>query len=163
MHKIGRGLDRFDIALLNLLQTDNLATAEALAGSVPLSPSAITRRIRRLREQGLIAQDVAVLAPGLVERRLRAVVQVQLQEHAEQGAIATLRRRLRDMPEVQVAFEVAGSFDLVAVVVARDMPAFNAFADRVFGSDPAVRRYETSFVKREIKNSRAIPLDDGDL
>lgn len=163
MQKIGKGLDRFDIALLNLIQADNLATAEALAASVPLSPSAITRRLRRLREQGLIAEEVAVLSQALIERRLRAVVHVQLQEHAEDGAIARLRTRLRDLPEIQLCFEMSGTMDLLALVVTRDMPAFNAFADRVFGSDPAIRRYETSFVKREIKNSRAVPLDERDL
>ena len=162
MRRIGRPLDRLDIALLNLLQQDNLATAEALAGLVPLSPSAITRRVRRLREEGLIASDVAVLAPAFVQRRLRAIVQIQLHEHAEQGAIATLRR-LRETSEVQACFEVAGTFDLVALVVARDMSAFNAFADGLFGSDPAIRRYETSFVKREVKDSRFVPLDDDDL
>ena len=163
MRRIGRALDRLDVALLNLLQNNNLATAEALAREVPLSPSAITRRVRRLREEGLIASDVAVLAPALVQRRLRAIVQIQLHEHAEQGAIATLRRRLRDVPEVQACFEVAGQVDLVALVIARDMADFNGFADRVFGSDPAVRRYETSFVKREIKDSRFVPLDEDDL
>jgi len=163
MHRIGRPLDRLDIALLNLLQENNLATAEALAAVVPLSPSAITRRVRRLREQGLIAGDVAVLAPALVQRRLRAFVQIQLHEHAEQGAIATLRRRLREMSEIQACFEVAGAVDLVALVTARDMSDFNEIADRVFGSDPAIRRYETSFVKREIKDSRFVPLDSDDL
>lgn len=163
MRRIGRPLDRLDVALLNLLQNDNLATAETLAGAVPLSPSAITRRVRRLREEGLIASDVAVLAPALVQRRLRAIVQIQLHEHAEQGAIATLRRRLRQVPEVQACFEVAGPVDLVALVITRDMSDFNAFADRVFGSDPAVRRYETSFVKREIKDSRFVPLDEDDI
>jgi Lrp/AsnC family transcriptional regulator, leucine-responsive regulatory protein len=56
-----RSLDRFDIALLNKLQEDNLSTAEMLTEAVPLSPSAITRRIRRLREEGFIAADVAIL------------------------------------------------------------------------------------------------------
>jgi Lrp/AsnC family leucine-responsive transcriptional regulator len=81
---MNRKLDRFDIALLNLLQADNLATSEALAREVPLSPSAIARRVRSMREEGLIAADMAVLAPGLVDDRLRAIVQVQVHEHAEE-------------------------------------------------------------------------------
>lgn len=163
MRKIGRPLDRLDIAVLNLLQKNNLATAEALAAEVPLSPSAITRRLRRLRAEGLIANDVAVLAPALKERRLRAIVQIQLYEHAEQGAISTLRRRLLELPSIQICFEVAGPVDLVALVVARNMANFNAIADRVFGSDPSIRRYETIFVKREIKDSRFVALDEHDL
>ena len=42
-------LDRFDISLLNLIQRDDGQTADALAEKVALSPSAIARRLRRLR------------------------------------------------------------------------------------------------------------------
>ena len=49
-------LDRFDIALLNLVQRDDAQTAEGLAEKVPLSPSAIARRLRRLRAEGIIAR-----------------------------------------------------------------------------------------------------------
>jgi DNA-binding Lrp family transcriptional regulator len=163
VQKIGRALDRFDIALLNLLQKNNIATAEALAASVPLAASTITRRVRRMREQGLIAEDVAVVSPTLLERRLRAIVHVQFQEHAEDGANERVRTRLKDLPEVQICLEMAGAIDLLVLVVTRDMSSFNRFADSAFASDPAIRRFETSFVKREIKNSRAVSLDDSDI
>src|SRR3954463_13076890 len=157
---MGRKLDRFDIALLNRLQGDNLATAEALAREVPLSASAIARRVRALREDGLIAADVALLAPGLTADRLRAIVQVQVHEHAEEKGIAALRARLAEAEEVQLLANVAGAVDLVALVVTRNMAAFNAFADAHFAADPAVRRYETSFIKSEIKNRPIVKLDE---
>ena len=157
-----RKLDRFDIVLLNLLQADNLATAETLARQVPLSSSAIARRVRGLREEGLIAADIAVLAPDLTANRLRAIVQVQVHEHAEEKGIAALRARLAAASEVQLLLNIAGAVDLLALVVTRNMAAFNAFADAYFASDPAVRRYETSFVKSEIKNRPTVRLDEKD-
>src|SRR3954453_13705706 len=157
-----RKLDRFDIALLNLLQSDNLATAEALAQVVPLSASAIARRVRALREEELIAADAAILSPTLTEDRLRAIVQVQAHEHAEEKGIAALRARLAAADEVQLLLNIAGAFDLLLLVVTRNMAAFNAFADAYFAADPAVRRYETSFVKAEIKNRPTVPLDEKD-
>lgn len=157
-----RKLDRFDIALLNLLQADNLATAETLAQAVPLSGSAIARRMRTLREEGLIAADVAILAPALTADRLRAIVQVQAHEHAEEKGIAALRARLAAADEVQLLLNIAGAFDLLVLVVTRNMAAFNAFADAYFAADPAVRRYETSFVKSEIKNHPTVRLDEND-
>jgi Lrp/AsnC family leucine-responsive transcriptional regulator len=160
---MGRSLDRFDIALLNLLQSNNLATAEALAEKVPLSPSAITRRVRRLREQGIIANDVAVLSESFLAHRLRAVVHVQLHDHAETGGIASLRKALAEAHEVQLCLEISGPLDLMMVIVTRDMAAFNAFADAMLGHNPDIRRYESSFVKRQIKNSPAIALDESDL
>ncbi|HEY1606953.1 MAG TPA: Lrp/AsnC family transcriptional regulator [Allosphingosinicella sp.] len=160
---MARKLDGFDIALLNRLQQDVLATAEALAREVPLSPSAIARRVRSLREEGLIAADIAILSPGLTAGRLRAIVQIQVHEHAEERGIAVLRARLAAAPEVQLLANVAGAFDLLALVVTRDMAAFNAFADAYFAADPAVRRYETCFVKAEIKNLPSVKLDEGDV
>lgn len=157
-----RKLDRFDIALLNLLQLDNIATADALATKVALSPSAITRRIRRLRDDGLIAADVAILAPQLAERRLRALVQIQLNEHAQEKGLAALRARLAGADEVQLCLEVSGAFDMALLVAARDMAAFNAFADAHLAGDRSVRRYETSFVKKEIKNAPMVRLDERD-
>ena len=160
---MARKLDTFDIALLNLLQADTLATAESLAQAVPLSPSAIARRVRSLREEGLIAADVAILSPELTAGRLRAIVQVQANEHAEERGIAALRARLAAAPEVQLLANVAGAFDLLVLVVTRNMAAFNAFADAYLAADPAVRRYETSFIKSEIKNRPIVPLDEGDI
>ena len=157
-----KALDRFDVALLNLLQADGLSTAEELSRAVPLSPSAIARRIRRLRGEGLIAGDMCLLSPALVGDRLQAVVQVQLHEHAQQKGLAALRTRLAAAEEVQICLEVSGTFDLMLLVVTRGMAAFNAFADEVLAGSPAVRRYETSFVKKAVKTSLAIPLDEAD-
>lgn len=158
-----RKLDRFDIALLNRLQADTLATAEALAREVPLSASAIARRIRALREDGLIAADIAIPAPELTAGRLRAIIQIQVHEHAEERGIAALRARLAEAPEVQLLLNISGTFDLLALVVTRHMAAFNAFADSYLAADPAVRRYETSFVKSEVKNRPTVPLDESDV
>ena len=160
---MSKTLDRLDIALLNLLQQNNVATADALAQSVPLSPSAITRRIRRLREDGLIARDIAMLGPSLVERRLRALVRIQLHDHASAGGLGAFREALQSAREVQFCAEISGDHDLAAIVVTRDMAAFNAFADRMFAENPAVRRYETSFIKKEVKNLPAIWLDEDDI
>ena len=56
-------LDRFDLALLNAAQADDSRTADSLAEEVPLSPSAIARRLRRLRSEGWIERTIALLSP----------------------------------------------------------------------------------------------------
>ena len=163
MHYMSKTLDKLDLALLNLLQQNNVATAEALAQSVPLSPSAITRRVRRLRDDGMIARDVSILAPPLTEHLLRALIHIQLKEHALQNGLAAFRERLRGADEVQYCAEITGPFDLLAVIVTRDMATFNAFADAMLEAEPAVSRYETSFVRREIKNAPVVRLEEDDL
>ena len=154
--------DKFDLQLLNAMQEDADRTAEQLAELVALSPSAIARRLRRLREMGAIARTVALLPASIVDRRLRALVGIQLNEHAEQAGLAELRDRLRALDEVQLCLEVSGTDDLLLIVACRDMAEFNAFADAELAASPAVRRYETRFVKKEIKNRPMIRLDARD-
>jgi len=154
--------DSFDLKLLNAMQEDADRTAEQLAELVALSPSAIARRLRRLKEMGAIARTVSILRGDLAETRLRALVQVQLQDHAEKSGLATLRARLQALDEVQWCFEVSGTDDLMMLIACRDMASFNAFADTVLAASPVVRRYETSFVKKEVKYRPMIRLDERD-
>ena len=144
-------LDRFDIALLNIAQRDDSLTADQLARDVPLSPSAIARRLRRLRGEGWINRTIALLSRRLTERRLRAVVLVQLSEHADQAGKSALLKRINAAPHVQFCYELAGAHDLLLLFDCPDMAEFNDVAESVLVADPTVRRYETSFVKRELK------------
>ena len=154
--------DNFDLKLLNAMQEDAGLTAEELAEIIPLSPSAIARRLRRLREDGAIARTVALLPSTMVDRRLRALVSVQLHDHAPAAGLNDLKERMLGLDEVQLCLEVSGSNDMVLLVACRDMVEFNAFADAELAASTVVRRYETSFVKKEIKNRPMIRLDERD-
>ena len=144
-------LDRFDLDLLNLLQRDDLQTAEQLSTRVALSPSAIARRLRRLRGEGWIARTIALLSPRINAQRLLAIVMLQLSEHADRQGKAALLERIRCTGQVQFCYELAGTYDLLLLFNCASMSEFNDIAESVLVADPTVRRYETSFVKRELK------------
>ena len=151
-------LDRFDFQLLNLAQRDDSQTGEAMARSVPLSPSAIARRLRRLRSEGWIARTIALLSPRLTQTRLRAVVLVQLSEHADLAGKATLEKRLLAADAVQFCYEIAGPSDFILLFDCANMAEFNAAADELLASTNTVHRYETLFVKREVKFAPFVEL-----
>jgi DNA-binding Lrp family transcriptional regulator len=155
-------LDRFDRLLLNLVQRDGSRTADSLATEVPLSPSAIARRLRRLRADGWIERTVALLSPRMTEHRLRALVFIELAEHADLKGKAALERRLRETSQVQFACETTGAYDLLALVDCASMAEFNSLTDSVLVADPTVRRYETSFVKRQLTFAPFVELTDAD-
>jgi Lrp/AsnC family leucine-responsive transcriptional regulator len=152
-------LDRFDLALLNLVQKDDSQTADELARRVALSPSAIARRLRRLRKDGWIARSIALLGDKIGDRRMRAVVLLQLGEHADQQGKALLLQRIRTAPQVQFCYELAGTWDLMLLFDCATMAEFNDVAERVLVADATVHRYETSFVKRQLKFEPFVPLE----
>lgn len=151
-------LDRFDLQLLNLVQSDDSRTADSLAQDVPLSPSAIARRLRRLRAKGWIARTIALISPRLTRSRLRAMVLIQLNEHTDLQGKAALELRLVAADEVQFCYEIAGPHDLIALFDCADMAAFNSAANELLASSATVRRYETHFVKREVKFAPFVEL-----
>ena len=154
-----RALDGYDRALLALLQEDALRTAEDLARDVALSPSAIARRVRRLREEGVIVADRAVVTDR-IGPFLTALVDIQLARHGL-ADFDGLLQRLAARPEVQAVMEVAGPTDIILIVAVRDMDAFNAFADEELADHPVVGRYETRLVKRRRKFTTAWPIPPG--
>ena len=151
-------LDQLDLRLLACLQEDNVQTADMLSEKVGRSASAVARRVRRLRASGAVAADVALVSDRAAGYPLSAIVQVQLERHAPQEGDA-LRRRLAASPNVQLCLDIAGTFDILLLVVAADMDAYVAFADAYLAEQPAVRRLETTFVKKRVKATLAVPLD----
>jgi DNA-binding Lrp family transcriptional regulator len=151
-------LDTLDLKLLACLQADNLLTADALADRVGRSPSAIARRLRRLRDSGAVVADVSVVSEQAAGHPLSAIVHLQLERHAL-TEVASFKRQLAASPNVQFCLEISGAFDILLLVVVPGMEAFNTFADDMLAGQRAVRRYETSFVKRRLKASLALPLD----
>ena len=153
-----RKLDRLDRRLLACLQRDNLQTADVLAEKVGRSPSAVARRLRRLRASGAVAADVAVISEEAAGFPLSAVVQVQFERHAA-NEVSQFRRRVAASPQVQLCLDLAGPFDVLLLVIAADMDAYNQFAATLL-EQPPVRRFETTFVKKRVKATLAVPLDD---
>ena len=72
---------------------------------------------------------------------------------------ASVRRRLAASPNVQLVLNLAGAFDILILVVAPDMDAYNDLAARLL-EQPGIRRFESTFVKSRVKATLAVPLSD---
>jgi len=152
-------LDRHDRQLLALLQEDAARTAEQLAEQVPLSASAIQRRLRRLREDGVITRTVAVLDAQQAGRCTTFIAALQVaDEHPER--IATLRSWLAAEPRVQQAFYVTGEADFVLVVTAADTATYEALMARLLREHPVVRRFTTQVALAVLKRGLNVPVDE---
>jgi len=63
-------LDERDRAILDLVQRDNRLTSDAIGERVGLGATAVQRRLKRLRDLGVIEADVAIVSPKAVGRGL---------------------------------------------------------------------------------------------
>lgn len=76
-------LDKFDKAIIAILQQNARITNQDLADQVNLSTAPCWRRVKRLEDLGIIKQYVALLDPASVNLNTLAYIEVSLTDHTE--------------------------------------------------------------------------------
>lgn len=151
-------LDQQDRRLLSLIQDDAGIAINTLADETGLSPASVQRRLRRLREGGVIAREVAVIDPLAVGLGMSFIVMVELERDRIDQLDAFRRKALRE-PHVQQCYYVTGEADFALVCVTRDMADFEALTRRLFFGDENVRRFRTSVVMGRTKVGLTLPIE----
>lgn len=142
-------LDEFDRRLLDLVRRNNLTPARVLAEKVGLSESAVSRRLRRLRDEKIIIADVAVVDRGRLEKALTMHVLVEMEREGT-AVIDALMRKLQARPEVHGMWYTTGHVDFILYVVVPDMQAYDTFTRDALNDDARVRNFTTLLTIREV-------------
>ena len=154
-------LDSTDLALLAQLQDDSALSNQDLAARVHISPATCLRRVKRLREAGLVEREMAILNPQRMAESLghglEAVVEVSLDRQGSEEQDAFEQRVVED-EAVQQCYRVSPGPDFILVVHARDMPDYLSLAQRLFTSDANVRNVKAFFSVKRAKFRPRIAL-----
>jgi DNA-binding Lrp family transcriptional regulator len=155
-------MDTIDHQLLALLQADASLTNQALAQRVGVSPPTALRRVRRLRDSGLIERTVAVLSPGRLQAatgqaQLQAVLEVTL-DAQDAAALEAFEARAVADEAVQQCYRVASGPDFVLVATVGDMAGYQALVQRLLTAAANVRNVRALFVVKRGKFSATLPL-----
>jgi len=154
-------LDAIDLQLLDSLQKNASLSNQALAGQLHISPPTALRRVKRLRQCGLIESEIAVLSvdrlAGALGHGLCAIAEVSL-DRQDQGALEAFERRVRAEDAVQQCYRVSPGPDFCLVLQCSDMPDYLALAQRLFTADANVRNVKTFFSIKRSKFGARVPL-----
>ncbi|MGN6095147.1 MAG: Lrp/AsnC family transcriptional regulator [Bosea sp. (in: a-proteobacteria)] len=142
-------LDRTDLKILRLLQSDGRLGNAEIAKRVNTSPATCHRRIQRLFAEGYVTSVGAQIAPQKVEMGTLAFVGVVL-DRSTPESFGAFEEAIREMKLVLDCHIVAGDFDYILKIRVRDMADFNKLhADRLIAL-PGVRQTRTFFVMKEV-------------
>ncbi|QTN30084.1 Lrp/AsnC family transcriptional regulator [Rhodoferax sp. AJA081-3] len=154
-------LDAIDTQLLAQLQRDASLSNQALAERVHISPPTCLRRVKRLRDAGLIERQIAVLNPEKLSATigfgLTAIVEITLDRQGA-DALEQFEARVADASAVQQCYRVSPGPDFVLVVHAANMPAYQALTQQLFTSDANVRNVKAFFSIKRSKFGAELPL-----
>jgi Lrp/AsnC family transcriptional regulator, leucine-responsive regulatory protein len=145
-------IDGIDVKLLDALQIDASLSNQALASLVHISPPTSLRRIKRLRDAGMIERDIAILNPdklaSIIGHGLTAIVEITLDRQADEQ-VSAFEQRVNADKAVQQCYRTSPGPDFVLIVHVVDMPAYLALSQRLFTGDANVRNVKAFFsVKR---------------
>jgi DNA-binding Lrp family transcriptional regulator len=149
-------IDALDKAILTALLADGRQTQVELAERVPLSATAIARRIKALEERGVIAGYQAQISRTALGLKMMAVVQVSLKSQNEE-LLAAFEKAAAAAPSIIACHMMSGEDDYVITVLAHDLADFERIHKEQLSRLPGVARLRSSFVLREVV-SRPLPL-----
>jgi DNA-binding Lrp family transcriptional regulator len=145
-------MDEKDIEILRLVQTDARLTAEAIGFEIGLSPPAVQKRLKKLRETGVIEKEIAVLSSAKLGRGMTVIVQVMLERESRRHLDA-FKRRMRAAPAVQQCYYATGEADLILVVIVKDIVEYEEFTQEYFFDESNVSKFTSSIVMDRVKVS----------
>ena len=145
-------MDDKDTQILKLMQSNSRLTAEALGDEIGLSPAAVQKRQKKLRETGVIENEIAVLSPSKLGREMTVIVQVMLERESRMHLDA-FKRRMKSAPAVQQCYYATGEADFVLVVIVGDIKEYEEFTQEYFFDESNVNKFTSSIVMDRVKVS----------
>lgn len=150
-------LDDYDISILRHVQEDGDLGVDALAERVNLSRNAAWRRLKNLREAGIIRKSVSLVDAESVGCGLTALVFIRTSNH-EPRWLQAFGRAVSTLPEIVEALRMSGDLDYMLKVRVRDVKAYDAFYQRLIRLVP-LADVSASFVMEAMKETTSVPLD----
>ena len=152
-------LDALDRKILSLLQQDASLPLEEIAARAGASRTPVWNRIRRMREQGVIRGQVALLDAESLGLEACFFVLVRTTEHDADWA-ARFLTAVRARPEVVEAHRLAGDIEYILKVVVRNARAYDRFYQSLI-SEVRIQNVTALLSMEEMKATHALPIPPG--
>lgn len=142
LEKIMFEVDNFDLQILRAIQKDARIPQSELGEAVNLSTAAVNRRLKKLKENGVIKQYTALLNQEALGFGLTIITNIEVESEQIHELDAT-RRDFENCPYVQQCYYVTGEWDFVLIFAVKSMDQYNDLTRELFFQKPNVKRFKT--------------------
>lgn len=149
--------DRIDWRILQELQNNARISIVELAERVGLSKTPCAERVRKLEARGVIQGYQAVIEPEAVSAAHIAMVQVVM-ARTNADSLDRFNEAVKDIPQVQCCFMIAGGFDYLLKIRTKDIQAYRQLMSEVIANLPGVQQTHSYVVMESVKDSSTLAL-----
>lgn len=150
-------MNTLDQRILAALQANARTKNVDLSRELGVAPSTVLERVRRLEEQGWIEGYRALVSPEKLGLTIQSFVAVILDRH-EVDAIQAFEQGIQQVPYVRVCYHVAGRFDYLLHVVARDLEHLGELIKNQIASIPGIGKVESFPIYSEVQPDKGWPI-----
>lgn len=153
--------DEYDKGILRILYEDSKISNSALAQKISLSPPATLERVRKLRANGIIKGQRAILDKKKLGRGLTCFIALQIKHLRRQEAFQRIEEHLKQLEEIEEIYFLTGRIDYLIKVNIRDIDEFREFFSAKLSKVQMIERAETFVVVSSAVNPRYNPINVG--
>lgn len=135
-------MDKVDRKILNELLKNARITGAEIARKVHLSLPAVTERLRKLDQSGIIDQYTIKLNRQLLEQKTLAFIKVWI-DHSK---VNNAKDYLLSLDEVLECHHIAGDYDLLLKVLVKDTAQLEVLLGQKIKNNEGVTRTSTTIV-----------------
>jgi len=150
-------LDSGDIRILRILQEDASLSIADVAARAGMSQTPCWRRIKRLKDAGVIRQIVALVDREALGLHFVSYAFVKLALPSRTN-MEKFDRMMRLWPEVVACERITGAVDYLIKVVAEDIKAYDDFLREKLLNMDLVSDVQSRIVVSTVKDSAALPI-----
>ncbi|TYP70352.1 Lrp/AsnC family transcriptional regulator [Aquimarina intermedia] len=150
-------MDATDKAILLLLQKNGKITIKEIAERLNLTTTPIFERVKKLEREGFITSYKAIVDRKKVNLQLIIFCNVTLNLH-QTDFLKKFEKDIQQFPEVVECYHVAGMFDYLIKIYAKNMEEYQQFLSNKLASLENISKVQSSFVMTEVKTLSHLPL-----
>ena len=150
-------LSAVDIRILEQIQKDSSLSTSELADRVGLSQSPCWRRLQRLKDEGYVRGEVALVDRAKLGPTLLIFANLKMATLTEEKR-ADFTRRVENTPEILECHTLFGEMDVMIKVLAPSLDWYQKFVFSVILKLPGVIDIQSTVTLSELKNTTALPL-----
>lgn len=151
--------DEFDKEILRILSNDSNISNRSLAKKINLSPPATLERVRKLRKNGTILGQKAILDKKKLGRGLTCILAIQIKHLYKEEEYDLIEKHLKQLEEIEEIYFLTGRIDYLIKVNIQNIDEFKEFFMAKLSKVKLIERVETFVVVSSSVNTSYNPIN----
>jgi len=145
-------IDIIDQKLLEVLQEDARVSISEISKKINLSLSAVSERLKKLEQSGVIKRYTAILDEKEMDKSLAAIVMIAV----ENSAINELAKIVNENNDIISCQRIMGEYDYILKLAAKDQASLQSLIDKIKALK-GITKESSSLVLSDVKMNYSVP------